>query len=186
MRSHRGARPRSSVRQGRARSVRALRVAAPRARVTSGAKGCSGIAGQRGYVMKVRGRLAALKHELDPHQGCEVRNRPRVKSFLILSRPHRLFARVLFRIAVEKFANQALVLRVVSARLGLEELEARATEEHRDPDLLLPGSRGSRQEVGEDAKCAKRFTGDLVIAHGCVCLSAGGRPKEWGAPGPLR
>jgi hypothetical protein len=116
-----------------------------------------------GYVMKVRGRLAALKHELDPHQGCEVRNRPRVKSFLILSRPHRLFARVLFRIAVEKFANQALVLRVVSARLGLEELEARATEEHRDPDLLLPGSRGSRQEVGEDAKCAKRFTGDLVM-----------------------
>jgi len=24
-----------------------------------------------GYVMKVRGRLAAFKHELDPHQGCE-------------------------------------------------------------------------------------------------------------------
>jgi hypothetical protein len=82
---------------------------------------------------------------------------------------------MMLRVSVQKPADHALVLRIVSSRYGLEEFHTAFAQRNGDLDPLVPEDEilRARKKVRNDSWVSERFVrvSDFP-AHICACLSA--------------
>lgn len=90
---------------------------------------------------------------------------------------------MVFSISIEQPPNHPLILRVVSTRLVLEELDAALAQCDRDLDPFIPKHEvlGTRKEVRNDLEPSERFVRvPDVLAHTFACPCASNRRRRFG------
>jgi len=90
---------------------------------------------------------------------------------------------MVFRVCIEQPPDHPLILRVVPARLVLEELDAALAQCDRDLDAFVPEDQvlGARKEVRNDLQFSETLVRvSDVLAHTFACLCASTRRRRSG------